>query len=221
MPQCANKNCGVTCPMRYCQNCYLEHKQKLTNRCVTCDIPVLETRRYCKQHNPVVKEDELHPCKRCGQSCRRTYCTDCMTLPKISTLSLTEKVHENEEEQKAKSSVAVYDRKCETCDNITPHRFCMDCRNAYLHEQRPCKDCGEMQTNGSFCAKCVIAYKATLAQCKDCTRPAIPRQSYCRQCITTFKTNLQPCMTCSKTTAGRYCEDCRAAYKSKKQSEDE
>ena len=218
MPECANKNCGVTCTLRFCDACYTAHQAKLTNECKTCKKKTFANREYCKTCEPQVARQNL--CKQCNQTCRAgsTFCSDCREIHALAKKAVLIAVSDLGSGSTSGRPMVVLDKICEACRSPSDAKFCHACREAFRSQQRPCADCGVAMTNGRYCDKCIADYNAnrTESKCNECSASIPVGKKFCSTCVAAFKANLHPCrnLSCTNITVLSYCDVCSSAHKS-------
>jgi hypothetical protein len=110
-----------------------------------------------------IKNNQLHPCKYCGNTCKGKQCKQCH-LKMISRQ---------------------FD--CIDCKNRFVALRCYDCTEKHNENiKNTCPDCGITYTNvsnkGKYFEKCYECYQKGFSNCELCNKRCFKQYKYCKSC---------------------------------------
>jgi hypothetical protein len=148
-------------------------------------------------------QNEIHPCKYCGNFCKGKQCRDCH-LKMIST-------------------------QCECIDcsiKFIPLR-CFNCENFQAKNSlNNCPECGNifcsLSKSGKTFQTCYDCYQNDFSNCKKCNKRCLKKYSFCKQCYPLVKNEEdieKKCESkdCYNKTNYNFCQDCYKTFNFVKQ----
>ena len=115
------------------------------------------------------QNNQLHPCKYCGNTCKGKQCKQCH----IKMIS-----RQNE------------------CLDCKKHFICLrcdDCNDKYKNKLNKCPECDinylNISKDGKIFEKCYDCYQKGFSNCKLCNKRCFKQYLYCKNCYETFKEN--------------------------------
>jgi hypothetical protein len=109
-----------------------------------------------------IKNNQLHPCKYCGNTCRGKQCKQCH----IKMIS-----RQNECLDCKKHFISL---RCDDCNEKHKHKFnkCPECDINYLN----------ISKDGKIFEKCYECYQKGFSNCKLCNNKCFKQYLYCKTC---------------------------------------
>ena len=148
------------------------------------------------------ENNEIHPCKYCGASCKGKQCKQCH-------LKMISKKQE-----------------CIDCKKNFISLRCFSCQSDFNERMSECPDCGKLyygvSIDGRIFKKCFDCYQNDFSNCKKCGKKCFKKYSFCKDCnieenINNIDdgTNINICKSkdCNNKTKLIFCKECYINFK--------